>query len=529
MTDTALPPLPLGASDFETLRARGQIYVDKTELIFQLASRAEKFFLTRPRRFGKSLLISTFASLFKHGLEHFSELAIEKLWKDKTYRVVEIDFSKVKGFQDFESFENKLRSVVTRSFAKEGFVLDENKESEWIDQISDWMDSLPGNSLVLLIDEYDAPHTACLENPELFEKVRGLLASFYAIVKSNDACFRFVFITGITKFNQTSIFSELNNFTDISLNPLFSSLLGYTEKDLEQCFSGYLKNAAEQLDLAPQEIQSRLKANYDGYCFDEAVSQHVYAPWSVLNFFSWPQLGFKNYWITSGGNLSLLQKHLHNHALRSPETYAEEIEVRCRDLDATTDLKDLNDVVLLIQTGYLTIKQRVGQSFLVGYPNNEVANSLAELYSEQLLRNKTLYAIGASRWEEAVNAGDVDLLFQQANHAFAAIDYHRYPISEEKHAQAFLQIFLAGAGFSVTAENHGALGRSDLEADAERCHWVFELKFQRKGADASTLLAQAIDQMKTHHYGAASRKPLVRAAAVFSEEKRTFVAWAQVA
>ena len=149
MTEKVLQPLPTGTSDFETLRGRGQIYVDKTHLIYELANRTEKFFLTRPRRFGKSLLISTFASLFRHGLQFFSGLAIEKLWKDTTYNVVEIDFSKVKGFTDFESFENKVRSVVVRAFAKGGFSLDKSEKSEWIDQISDWMDEQPSNSLVL--------------------------------------------------------------------------------------------------------------------------------------------------------------------------------------------------------------------------------------------------------------------------------------------------------------------------------------------------------------------------------------------
>ena len=179
--------LPVGTSDFEVLRASNQIYVDKTALVYKLASLRQKFFLTRPRRFGKSLLVSTFASLFRNGLTHFSGLAIEKLWKDTTYSVVEIDFSRIKNFEDLAGFEASLKSLLVRAFAKNGFVFDKSQESEWMDQISDWLEAQPNSSLVLLIDEYDAPQTACLENKELFVSVRKRLATFYSIVKSNDA------------------------------------------------------------------------------------------------------------------------------------------------------------------------------------------------------------------------------------------------------------------------------------------------------------------------------------------------------
>ncbi len=527
MTNVApLAPLPLGASDFETLRLRGQSYVDKTELIYELASRPEKFFLTRPRRFGKSLLVSTFASLFKNGLTHFSGLAMEKLWKDRTYRVVEIDFSKVKGFSDFESFASKLRSVVTRSFAKEGFVLDTQNLSEWIDQLSDWLEAQPNNSLVLLIDEYDAPHTACLENKALFDEVRRLLSSFYAIVKSNDACWRFVFMTGITKFNQTGIFSELNNFTDISLDPQFGSLLGYTEEDIERYFSGRLERAATDLGLTKDRLLAKLRENYDGYCFDDQVSQHLYAPWSVLNFLSRPSRGFLNYWMQSGVPSALLDKYLHSHALQTPTAYGAELEVSYEALSASTDFDHISDLVLLTQAGYLTIKRRELDSFYVSYPNLEVAASLAAIYANQLLNQKSLAQAGVKYLQEAFQAGLVDDLFTAANRTFASIDYAHYPISDEKTCQSVLQIFLTCAGFDVISERHGALGRSDLEADADNVHWVIELKYQRKGDDAAALLAEAVEQIKTRNYGAASRKPLVRAAAVFSEEKRSFSAWA---
>ena len=525
MTEKVLQPLPTGTSDFETLRGRGQIYVDKTHLIYELANRTEKFFLTRPRRFGKSLLVSTFASLFRHGLQFFSGLAIEKLWKDTTYNVVEIDFSKVKGFTDFESFENKVRSVVVRAFAKGGFILDKSEKSEWIDQISDWMDEQPSNSLVLLIDEYDAPLTSCLENKKLFDKVRGLLSSFYAIVKSNDACLRFVFMTGIAKFNQTGIFSELNNFSDISLNPDYGTLLGYSENDIRHCFADYLDRAAKKLQLSADEVVDRMRDNYDGYCFDQHVSTHVYAPWSVLKFLDAPNLGFSNYWMKSGGTLTLLEKYLHSHALKSPTEYDEEQVVSSDELDASSDLDEISDLVLLTQAGYLTIKRFEIDTFYVSYPNREVAKSMAALYARMLLKKKTVGSVGGQKIQDAVLAGNVEELFLAVNKTFVAFDYVQHPIKNEKICQTFLLIILTCVGFEVIPERHNALGRSDLEWDTNDAHWVVELKFQRKGQNAETLLTEAVQQIRDCNYGASFAKPLIRAAAVFSEEKRAFVCW----
>lgn len=295
-----LPLLPLGTSDFAALRLRNQIYVDKTALIYELARKPEKFFLARPRRFGKSLLISTFESLFKYGLRDFKGLAIEKLWKEeKTYNVVRLDFSGIKNFDSIEDFKPKLVSLLTASFMPLGFAYKEGTVVNLTDQLSNWFASLPSNSLVLLIDEYDAPLTSCLSDSELFEKVRKELSTFYSKIKSNDSAVRFLFITGITKFNKTSIFSELNTLTDISLSPRFGSLLGYTHEEVEKYFGEYLQYSAEVLKTDKKKLLEELTAQYDGFCFEETVRKKVFAPWSLLTFFSDPERGLKNYWFGS--------------------------------------------------------------------------------------------------------------------------------------------------------------------------------------------------------------------------------------
>ena len=525
MNDTVLAPLPTGTSDFETLRGRGQIYVDKTALIYELASRSEKFFLTRPRRFGKSLLVSTFASLFKNGLKYFSGLAIEKLWKDTTYNVVEIDFSEIKNITGFEDFKKQLNETLESAFKPLGFELDRSSDISLMKQLSAWMKTIASNSVVLLIDEYDSPLTACLGDKALFRSVRTRLASFYATVKANDRCFRFVFMTGIAKFNQTGIFSELNNFSDLSLDPRYGTFLGYSEDDIRTYFSGYLNRASQRLNLSPDDVLDRMRENYDGYCFDQQASTHVYAPWSVMKFLDAPELGFSNYWMKSGGSLTLLEKYLHSHALKSPTEYGEEQAVGCDELDASADFDEISDLVLLTQAGYLTIKRQEIDTFFVSYPNREVAKSMASLYARMLLKKKTVGSVGGQKIKDAVLAGSVEDLFSTVNKTFAAFDYVQHPIKTEKICQTFLLITLTCVGFEVISERHNALGRSDLEWDTNDHHWVIELKFQRRGQDANALLADAVRQIRDKNYGASSSKPLIRAAAVFSEEKRAFVGW----
>ena len=525
MNDTVLAPLSTGTSDFETLRGRGQIYVDKTALIYELASRSEKFFLTRPRRFGKSLLVSTFASLFKNGLKYFSGLAIEKLWKDTTYNVVEIDFSEIKNITGFEDFKKQLNETLESAFKPLGFELDRSSDISLMKQLSAWMKTIASNSVVLLIDEYDSPLTACLGDKALFRSVRTRLASFYATVKANDRCFRFVFMTGIAKFNQTGIFSELNNFSDLSLDPRYGTFLGYSEDDIRTYFSGYLNRASQRLNLSPDDVLDHMRENYDGYCFDQQASTHVYAPWSVMKFLDAPELGFSNYWMKSGGSLTLLEKYLHSHALKSPTEYGEEQAVGCDELDASADFDEISDLVLLTQAGYLTIKRHEIDTFFVSYPNREVAKSMASLYARMLLKKKTVGSVGGQKIKDAVLAGSIEDLFSAVNKTFAAFDYVQHPIKTEKICQTFLLITLTCVGFEVISERHNALGRSDLEWDTNDHHWVIELKFQRRGQDANALLADAVRQIRDKNYGASSSKPLIRAAAVFSEEKRAFVGW----
>ena len=527
MNNSNLKPLPLGTSDFAALRSEGQIYVDKTSLIYEIASKRQKFFLSRPRRFGKSLLISTFESLFKYGLRDFKGLAIEKLWRDTgTYQVVRLDFSEIKDFSSAEEFSVRLTSVLSRGFSGCGFTYRESPIETVSDQISDWLKTIPLNSLVLLIDEYDAPLTACLSKPQLFEDIRKKLSDFYATIKSNDGAVRFFFMTGITKFSKTSIFSELNHFTDLSLMAEFGSLLGYTHAEVEQYFSGYLDRAAEILNMDRGDLLSELTRHYDGFCFEKTAKQHLFSPWSLLKFLNYPSNGFENYWYESGGKPTALLQYFQSHSLKSPLDFDKEKLLDMDDLTASSDVDEISDVALLTQAGYLTIKNVEEDTAFVGYPNLEVKKSMAPLYMKLLLKGQTQVQAGAGGALKILTEGSAQELYHRLNRLFLSLDYQSYPAKDEYAVRGIVQIYVTCTGLSAKVENHNALGRSDLEVRAGNNYWVFEFKYCREGENSEQLLQEAVEQIQNRHYGEqVSTEKLIKVALVFSEKERQFIRW----
>ena len=520
-------PLPLGRSTFATLRAEGAIYVDKTEMIFNLCRYGSKVFLSRPRRFGKSLLVSTFESLFKNGLRDFAGLAIEKLWTDKTYNVVRLDFSEIQDFKSIEDFEYQFLSYVAGAFQDAaGYGGDRD-----LIELSRWLSKQPSNSIVLLVDEYDAPLAACLDQPNVFASVQRLMNQFFLKLKAQEGCLRFFFMTGVTKFANTGIFSGFNNIDDISLSSTYGTLLGYTEDEIRQCFAGYITRAAQALHCSEAEVMSELQAHYNGFCFDRKAATRVYCPWSVLKFFNAPDQGYINYWYKSGAKPSALMHYLRVHALETPSRYNEMRGMSLDDLDTSLALPELTLDMLLVQSGYLTIKKLLIPDYVeIGYPNQEVAMSMAQLYADELLRDANRIAIGVTAIRTALAEGSLDEVVNLFNRVFNAIDYQNYPIENEAACRAIFQVLLIGAAMMPNVEVHSALGRSDLEVDAQKRRWVFEIKYARTDAEASKLLAEGLTQTEARRYGETvnvlSEEKLVRAVLVFSGHQRRFVQWA---
>lgn len=521
--------LPLGTSDFYTLRKRDQIYVDKTDLIYELASLPQKFFLSRPRRFGKSLLISTFESLFSSGLKDFQGLKIEKLWKEtNVYNVVRLDFSEIKQFSSAEEFKKRLESLLARRFRPCGFFYTPSDFFPVVDQLSDWLRTVNKNSLVLLIDEYDAPLTACLNDAKIFEKVRGALSDFYATLKSNDGAIRFMFMTGITKFNKVSIFSELNNFSDITLNPKFGTLLGYTPEETEHYFSDFLKKAEREQQTARASLMEQLVKNYDGFCFDRFAKHRVFSPWSVLKFLNEPELGFQNYWFESGGKPSVLLEYMKSHVLREPAFYSSQKSIPLDDLSGSSSIEGISDTGLLTQAGYLTIRRVEDDVAFLDYPNEEVRKSMALLYVRQILGDRLPAQVNANAIKQDLINGNPEAVYQQFNRFFASIDYQNYPVKDESSLRAIAYAYIAGMGFKLSMEVHHYKGRSDLEVETEKFRWIFEFKVLRKLESAKEKLELAVEQMTSKDYGAQYNCSLIKLAMVYSIEERKFVKWCQL-
>ena len=319
MEQKRIQNLPLGTSDFSALRLADEIYVDKTELIYELASQKGKYLFVRPRRFGKSLLISTFESLFNYGLKEFGGLAIDKLWNDEAkYFVVKLDFSEAKYFSSPEEFSQRLASLIARNFSRVSFSYVPDSAESIFHQWSDWLKTLDSDSLVVLVDEYDSPLTSCLDQKELFAAVREQLSKFYAELAANERVLRFVFVTGIIRFNEVFLSSEFVSFTDLSLDPRYGSLVGFTRDEVEGYFENYLEKAAKPLSISRNDHLKQLVAQYGGYCFEETGSTKVLAPWSLLNFLAYPSRAFLAYWFETGGAASLL-KCLKTQAVKAPE------------------------------------------------------------------------------------------------------------------------------------------------------------------------------------------------------------------
>ncbi|MGN1149816.1 MAG: AAA family ATPase, partial [Sutterella sp.] len=316
-----LPYLAMGESSFTALRTMDGVYVDKTDLIFGLARSKRFVFLSRPRRFGKSLLSSSFASLFRSGTKDFRGLKIEKLWNDTgLYRVLELDFSLLNS-ESSDAFSLSLRDAVSER-VPEAKLSGCDDPFGWIAKFGFWLESQPVVSMVVLIDEYDAPLVDCLENPVLFNAIQKKMSEFFRTLKSRSGCLRFFFMTGISKFTNTSIFSTFNYLLwDISNDPQYGTLLGFTETEIRRHFRSHLANASQQLGMTVDELMDNLRLNYDGYCFDEQNSTHVFSNWSILNFFNSPKRKFKNYWWMSAGQPSVLMKYLKRNAFVGMEKY----------------------------------------------------------------------------------------------------------------------------------------------------------------------------------------------------------------
>jgi hypothetical protein len=361
--------LPLGIQDFEKLRKDGYIYVDKTEYVYQLTRTSRPYFLGRPRRFGKSLFLSTLKAYFLGKKELFDGLTIDELEKDWIeYPVLYLDFNK--AVYKSEQTLNAVLDSILKEYEQEWNIKDISSElSIRFDNLIKKVFKQTGRKVVVLVDEYDKPLVNTLDNGDLNQSIRDVLKGFYGVLKNADASLRFVFLTGVTKFSKISVFSDLNHLTDISLNKKYAGICGIPETELIQYFQPEIKALAEENELSYKETLAELKKHYDGYHFAKE-SEDIYNPYSVLNTFY--NKDIRDYWFETG-TPTFLVKMLKESNFEIPDL-ENSVHISVDDIMDYRAEEYNSSIPLLYQSGYLTIKEynREYDEYILGFPNEEV-------------------------------------------------------------------------------------------------------------------------------------------------------------
>ena len=503
-------------TDFGELIDNNCIYVDKTAIINQFASKKGPFFISRPRRFGKSTLINTLHELFAHGTEKFKVLEIEPLWKDKTYKVLHLDFSVFKETPSNGSFNKDFMDSLRFSLQRAGIEPTKEKVDFPAKLLEKSIENEDERAVVLLVDEYDAPLTAVLNDSNEFEDRRKILSNFYLTVKSCDGKFRFIFITGVTYYSHTSIFSAFNNLKDLTLDLRYGALLGYTSEELELYFGEYIDNAVEVLNkkyhterYTHDLVVSELKRNYDGYSFDEEALNHVYNPWSIVNFFDAPVRGFIPYWVVSGGSTPTF---LVNYLKQGLEKYNTDDLQSLLNIDSTVNsaaeylypkienMANLDLFAILYQAGYFCIKAVVDDIFKVGIPNLEVKKAYSNIVLNELTKTKEAKLKYVEPFKDVLASGNLDKIKELFNTFINEFSYETVKNFNEACFRDVLKLAMLTFNVTASTEVMGACGRADITAEAGDYLYVFELKVTDNSKDIDTKLTEAKEQIIKNKY-----------------------------
>ena len=511
------------------------IYVDKTKYIKDQI-KLERVFISRPRRFGKSLTLDTIATLFETGVEpYFKGTWIYDKWTEPTYPVLRLNFLNFDK-NSLEKFNNKLNSKITE-FAELNHVTTFKEKEEAEDSIDHLLEQLrlENRQIVILIDEYDCQMTANINNETLYKQFQEKIKSFYANIKDKLAI-KFLGITGVTRLKDVAIFSVGSDINDITNSSAYSQMIGFTRDEIKKFYIDYLKLAAsyenncnvdEVTDTQIESLLDRLAQNYDGYCFDEFYKKKVFSTWSVNKFFqsvvSNKFVYFGEYWYDNGGLPSILANYLQTHKLNALDYIDKDktINIKVNDFKNPTSLTSINQNVLMCQTGYLTLRSPVySKGFMtLGIPNSEVYNALFSLMALNIFDDTKLLSVNEQILTQSKDAGEILGLF---NTVLNTVSYDNYPISSEAVVQQLLYMYLKGICNSVTAELHSSKGRADLVIESDNRRIVFEFKYAENETEAKAKLSEAVEQIKTRDYGniLPKKNELLRIATVFNADPK---------
>ena len=506
---------PLGIQTFEEIRKNNQYYVDKTDLIYNIVKGSKNNFLSRPRRFGKSLLVTTMQAYFEGKKDLFKGLAIEKLEKEwMKYPVIHLDLSRGK-YYEIQVVHSTLNAVLGFYEAKLGITVAEGTTyGTRLDEIIQTTAAQTGQKVVVLIDEYDAPMLDSNAKPELQEQIRSIMRDFFSPLKANEGLLRFVFLTGITKFSQLSIFSELNNIKNYSLDDRYATICGFTEQELLDNFHEGITDLAAANGMTFDEAVEKLKEQYDGYHFT-AHCPGLYNPYSILNALF--DSRFDNYWFATGTPTFLLELLQKNNIL-IPQL--EGIMATPQRFDAPTE-KITDPVPVLYQSGYITIKKSQNGMYLLGFPNEEVRQG----FSESMINFIAPYYAGPRdnfAWEfgQAMRADNIDAAMEALKVYLAGFPYDIHHNSEA-FFQAILYTIFNMLNFTIRAEARTARGRVDLLVSTKTTIFVMELKIDQSAAKALEQIDAKDYTLPNKHDG----RRVFKVGINFSTEKRTVDEW----
>ena len=471
---------PIGIQNFEDLRRNGYVYVDKTSHIYHLTSTGKYFFLSRPRRFGKSLLVSTMEAYFSGRKDLFKGLAMEQLEKDWIeYPVLHLDLNSGR-YMSPEDLDVVLDQHLNNWEAQYGVVRKYDDCSARMNDIIDAACSRTGRKVVILIDEYDKPIVNNLGNEPLTDYYRRTLQGFYSVLKAKDGQIRFGFLTGVSKIGKLSVFSSLNNLKDISMVKDYADICGISEKELHDYFDESVSELGEANDLIKDEGYLKLKEMYDGYHFTPN-SVGVYNPFSLLNAFS--DREFKDYWFETGTPTLLV--NVMKKTSFDVTTLSDNVVVTVDDLSGMQDIIS-NPIPLFYQTGYLTIKgyDREFKEYTLGFPNDEVKTGFLKfIYSYYVPANPSEGKTTTSKLARALRGGDPYSFMKTLEALFANTTY-QIQGDAEKNFQYAMYIIMELLGEYVQAERSTSNGRIDLLLQTRDYIYIVELKIDST-ADAA--------------------------------------------
>ena len=513
---------PIGIQNFESLRKDAYLYIDKTALIYQLATTGRYYFLSRPRRFGKSLLLSTLEAYFQGKKELFEGLAIEKLEKEWTEHPIlhlDLNIARYASTSDLEDILNRNLVAWEKLYGADPA---ERSLPLRFAGIIDRAYQKTGQRAVILIDEYDKPLLQNLHDEETQNQLRNMLKPFYGVLKTMDRAIRFALLTGVTKFGKVSVFSDLNNLDDISMRVPYAAICGITEEELRTYFENDIHELASSLKLTYDETRTLLKRRYDGYHF-VAEGPGLYNPFSLLNTFKYMRID--DYWFETGTPSYLVELLKHTHydlyEMANTETDADTLN----SIDSASN----NPIPVIYQSGYLTIKDYDPEFniYRLGFPNREVEEGFIKYllpFYTSVSAPKTPFEIG--QFVREVRSGNYDAFFRRLQSFFADTPYEviagqKPERDTELHYQNVLFIVFRLVGLYTKVEYHTSNGRIDLVLQTDRYIYIMEFKLNGTAEEA----LRQIDEKQYALPFANDERKLFKIGVNFSSETRNIERW----